>query len=98
MYFHANISVVFRAAVPAAFLWAGLQLSDAQTLDTAVLGVVSDASGAVISGAAVTIRQPETGLTRTVLTKADGQFEVRYLLPGEYVLSRWATSSKPSRF
>lgn len=63
---------------------AGSCLATAQTLDTAILGVVTDPSGAVVTSAAVTIEQPATGLTRKVLTNSEGAYEVRYLLPGEY--------------
>lgn len=56
----------------------------AQTLDTAILGVVTDPTGAVVPGALVTIEQPATGLARKVTTNAEGAYEVRYLLPGEY--------------
>jgi hypothetical protein len=56
----------------------------AQTLDTAILGVVKDPSGAVIPNAEITISQPSTGLTKKVTTNQDGAYEVRYLLPGQY--------------
>jgi outer membrane receptor protein involved in Fe transport len=58
----------------------------AQTLDTGILGTVADPAGGMITGAAVTITQPETGLSRTVATDATGNFEVRYLRPGEYTV------------
>ena len=47
---------------------AGLVLG--QTLDTAILGVVTDPSGAVVPGASVTITQPATGRTNTVNTSS----------------------------
>ena len=56
----------------------------AQTIDTGILGVVADSTGAVVAGAAVTITQPATGLTRTVVTNSEGYYDVRYLLPGDY--------------
>src|SRR5581483_8626620 len=57
-----------------------------QTLDTGILGTVTDQSGATISGAAVTITQPATGQSRSVATATDGKYEVRYLVPGEYTV------------
>ena len=57
-------------------------LAAAQTLDTGILGIVTDPGGAVITSADVTITQPATGHTRTVTTGADGSYEVRYLTPG----------------
>jgi hypothetical protein len=38
----------------------------AQTIDTGILGTVSDASGAVVVGATVTISQPATGFARSI--------------------------------
>src|SRR5436190_16564822 len=61
-------------------------ITGAQTLDTAILGIVSDPSGALVSGAAVTITQPATGNSHSVTTGQDGKYEVRYLLPGEYTV------------
>jgi hypothetical protein len=61
-------------------------VAKAQTLDTAILGIASDPSGAVISGAVVTVTQTATGLTHSVTTGTDGKYEVRYLLPGEYTV------------
>jgi hypothetical protein len=58
----------------------------AQTVDTAVLGTVLDPGGAPVSGAAVTILQPSTGLSRTSMTSTDGTYEIRYLVPAEYVV------------
>jgi protocatechuate 3,4-dioxygenase beta subunit len=57
-----------------------------QTVDTAVLGTVLDPGGALVSGAAVTVLQPSTGLSRTSMTSPDGTYEIRYLVPGEYVV------------
>src|SRR5262249_35245906 len=58
----------------------------AQSFDTGILGTVMDPSGAIVVGAAVTITQPATGTVRTVQTAANGTYEVRYLLPGEWVV------------
>jgi hypothetical protein len=61
-------------------------LLSAQTVDTGILGTVTDQSGAVVPKAMVTITQPATGLTRTIRTAEDGSYEVGYLRPGEYVV------------
>ena len=37
-----------------------------------ITGVVSDPSGAVVAGAEITVKNVETGLTRQVLTNAQG--------------------------
>src|SRR4030095_6085904 len=57
-----------------------------QSFDTGILGTVSDSSGAVVVGAAITITQPATGTVRMARTAATGTYEVRYLLPGEWMV------------
>lgn len=58
----------------------------AQTLDTAILGLVTDPGGAAVPGAAVTITQTATNQSRTTTTSPSGQYEVRYLQSGEYTV------------
>src|SRR5437762_4839157 len=58
----------------------------AQSVDTGILGNVSDSTGAVIAGAAVTVTQPATGTSHNVSSGPTGAYEVRYLAPGEYVV------------
>ena len=72
-------------------LWSFLPLvavgsAFAQSADTAILGTVTEASGAVIPGAKITIQQPATGLVRSVVTGNEGLYEVRYLRPGQYTV------------
>lgn len=50
----------------------------------AIMGVVSDPSGAVIVGAQVTIVREATGETRRVTSRADGTYLVPLLPPGRY--------------
>ncbi len=61
-----------------------------QTADTAVLGTITDASGAIVPQVTVEIKQPATGFSRTVLTNTSGDYEIRYLVPGEYVVKATA--------
>ena len=49
-------------------------------------GRVADQSGAVLPGVTVTVTQTATGLTRTVVTDADGSYIVSNLPPGPYRL------------
>src|SRR2546426_3271340 len=69
----------------------------AQTLDTGILGTVTDPSGAVIADAVVGITQTATGVKRTTKSAADGKFEVRYLNPGEYAIEVQATGFRSAR-
>src|SRR5512142_1193648 len=69
--------VVFMVVLSAATL-------AAQTFRGTILGTISDTSGAVISGAQVTVRNVETGLARTAQTSADGSYSVPELPIGTY--------------
>jgi hypothetical protein len=51
---------------------------------SAIQGQVTDATGAAIAGATVTIRNREMGLERTQKTGEDGRFNFPQLKPGEY--------------
>ena len=58
-----------------------------QTVDTAILGTVSDSSGAVIPGATVTVSSAATGERKSTVTTAAGEYTINYLIPGNYVLT-----------
>src|SRR5271157_4662678 len=59
----------------------------AQTFRGTVLGTVTDASGAVVSGATVKVRNVGTGLERTAQTSADGSYSVPELPIGTYTVT-----------
>jgi hypothetical protein len=75
--------------VSASLLGSGLLC--AQTLDTGILGTVTDPTGAAVAGATVNVSQIGTGVKRTSQTAADGKYDVRYLIPGEYSVEVQAT-------
>jgi hypothetical protein len=62
-----------------------------QTVDTSILGSVTDSSGSVIAGATVVVRADDTGQEKTVTTGSNGQYVVQYLVPGNYTVSVNAT-------
>src|SRR5579872_2039766 len=75
-----------RRVCPVWFLILLTPLLSAQ--DRAALnGTVTDATGAVIAAAAVTVQSPDTGLRRDTLTNAAGIYEITSLPVGSYVLS-----------
>ena len=55
-----------------------------QTTRGSINGLVSDSSGAVVSGAAVRATQTDTGFSYSVQSNADGNYVVPALLPGTY--------------
>jgi predicted membrane metal-binding protein len=48
--------------------------ANAQIVGGAIRGTVRDSTGAALSGATVTVRQTDTGATRTLLTSSDGSY------------------------
>src|SRR5262249_192661 len=61
----------------------------AQTqITTAVIeGVVVDASGGVLPGVDIEVRNVDTNLTRTIQTDREGRFTAQQLPPGRYTVS-----------
>ncbi len=59
----------------------------AQAVNATVLGTVSDASGAVVSSAKVTITETQTGISRTSDTNASGNYTFPDVAPGAYSVS-----------
>lgn len=74
------LSVVVAASI--AFLTP--ELARSQTTQSELRGVISDESGAVLPGAAVTATQRETGTTRTTVTSENGAYLMPALPIGTY--------------
>jgi hypothetical protein len=51
----------------------------------------------VIVGAVVTISSTAIGFNRSVVTSAEGQYEMRYLLPDDYVVQVRMSGFRPER-
>ncbi len=68
------------------FLWSAL-MSWAQTGTTSVRGAVTDASGAAIPKATVTLSRADRGFVRSATTGAGGEYEFLQLQPGIYDLT-----------
>jgi hypothetical protein len=62
----------------------GVSNAQAQTFRGTILGTVTDSSGGAVPGATVTIKNLDTGLTRTVTTSDDGSYAVPELPIGNY--------------
>src|SRR5258708_344339 len=55
-----------------------------QAVDGTLLGTVTDSSGAVVSGASVTIMETKTGVRRSSTTNDSGNYQFGNLPPGQY--------------
>jgi hypothetical protein len=57
-----------------------------ETTSASLRGFVTDSSGARVSGASVTLRSPEKGISRSFVTDSNGSFAFTLLSPGSYNL------------
>ena len=64
--------------------WGGGSSLFAQTTTGRIVGTVADQTGALIPGVEVMVRNPGTGLTRTVITNESGTYIVPVLPPAVY--------------
>jgi hypothetical protein len=86
--FQNLIQALSLLAVAGFLLSATAPVVYAQTNTTgAIAGVVSDSTGAIIPGAAVTVTGLATGATRTIATSPAGEFRVSLLPPGAYSIT-----------
>jgi hypothetical protein len=70
------------------FVWLILSLpSQAQVAGGSLSGTVTDASGAAVAGAKVTIENLATGVSRDPTTDEDGFYTTPNLLPGTYEIT-----------
>jgi hypothetical protein len=72
----------------------------AQAVSGTLLGTITDASGAVMPGATVTLKNVNTGLTRTLVTDSAGEYTAPSLPTGKYTvvaeLSGFKTTTVPN--
>jgi outer membrane receptor protein involved in Fe transport len=84
---HAFVSLA-ALFVMCAFL---ISVVNAQTSKGILVGTVRDPSGAVLSGASLTVISQETGETRHVTSDAQGDFRIEAISPGVYSIRVEAT-------
>jgi len=81
------LRVACRAVLYVAIL-ATLRLSGFAQLTTgAITGTVTDQTGAAVPGATVTLKNTETGVSRSALSSETGKYEARSLPNGTYEIS-----------
>ncbi len=86
-----------RFFLSSALVIAYVASAGAQTLDTEILGTVTDPQGAGVAGAMVRITNEAQGVARTVQTAPEGNYEVRYLVPGTYNVDVQANGFRAER-
>jgi hypothetical protein len=69
----------------------------AQSTTGSISGTVSDSSGAVIRGAAVAVRNVDTGAVRSATSNDDGIFTIPLLTPGTYEVTAEAAGFSAGR-
>lgn len=85
-----------RGAALATLLVGGAGLAHAQLTTADILGTVTDATGAVVPNAQVTLKSLATGQTRNVTTGSSGDYSFNLLQPGHYSLTVTASGFKVS--
>ena len=79
------------------FLLAAVSASilSAQTFRGTLLGTITDATGAVIPGVSISVKNMDTGIERTTESNSDGAFTVPELPVGRYSVSATKTGFNP---
>src|ERR1700731_139168 len=78
------------------FLFPEATFSQGETT-SAIVGQVSDASGAAVPSATVTVTNKETGLRRSASTDDSGRFNFPQLKPGAYSVKAEAEGFEPQQ-
>src|SRR5262249_10558819 len=68
----------------------------AQTFRGGIQGTVTDTTGAVVTGADISVNSPATGLTRTARTDASGSYFISELPIGSYNVTVRARGFRPT--
>jgi hypothetical protein len=89
-----TIAKLYRALIIALIVSVMALPIFAQLPSGTILGVVKDASGSLVAGATVTVRNIDTGQVRTVTTDRDGAYRVSALPVGRYEVRAEQTGFK----
>ena len=88
----------------ALFLWIATlilllsPIARSQNISATLRGTVHDASGAVVSGATVTVQNNATGINHTAITNSNGDYVVLQLPPATYTVTVIQSGYEPSKF
>jgi hypothetical protein len=73
---------------------AGAAFAQAQASSADLTGTVADINGAIVPGATVTVKNLQTGISRTVTTNDNGEYQILALPPGNYEVTASAPTFK----
>ncbi len=82
-----RITTFFIVAIMTALLGASIAFGQAQSNAADLQGYVRDPSGAAVTGATVTARNPATNFSRDVTTNDEGYYQITNLPPGSYEIT-----------
>ncbi|MGB6198803.1 MAG: carboxypeptidase-like regulatory domain-containing protein, partial [Candidatus Acidiferrales bacterium] len=82
---YLQVVAVLLALLVLLFGWA--TRARAQVAEASIWGTVTDATGAAVPGAKVTVTDVETGAARSLVTDASGKYDAPALLVGNYDVS-----------
>ena len=68
--------------------------AQAQASSADLTGTVADVNGAIVPGATVTVKNLATGISRTVTTNDNGEYQILALPPGNYEVTASAPTFK----
>jgi hypothetical protein len=84
--------------VPVLLLCLAAITGSAQTVTGSVRGTITDPSGAIVTGATVTVTNTATGVNTTAKTNGSGEYSIRFLQIGQYKLTVEASSFSKSSY
>ncbi len=79
--------LLHRLVMTAVFVSAIASAAAAQDFRGSIVGTISDATGGVLPGVTVTVKNGETGVAQTVVTDGKGLYTVPYLNAGTYTVT-----------
>jgi hypothetical protein len=91
-----RFTALLLATIVCALLASSIALGQTQSNAADLQGVVRDQSGAVVSGATVTARNPATNTSKSTTSNADGAYLIVNLTPGDYEVTVEAANFKKS--
>lgn len=73
-------------------------LLHAQSDQARIVGTITDATGSIVPGATITVKNDKTGQSRQVTTSGEGRYIMTQLLPTTYTVTAVATGMAPAEY